>query len=101
MKSRCAPPPRRKWRSTATEHRQSSSRSSRDGSSTWWSDMTRTTLVSLVAAWLVAACGFHLRGDVAYVFPTISVTSPTPQPIVIELRSEEHTSELQSPMYLV
>ena len=48
--------------------------------------MTRTTLVSLVAAWLVAACGFHLRGDVAYTFPTISVTSPTPQPIVVELK---------------
>ena len=41
---------------------------------------------ALAAASLVAACGFHLRGDVAYAFPTIFVNSPAPQPIVAELK---------------
>ena len=52
----------------------------------WSSDVKRTVVAALAGAWLVAACGFHLRGDVAYAFPTISVTSPTPQPIVTELK---------------
>jgi LPS-assembly lipoprotein len=50
----------------------------------------------LVATWLVAACGFHLRGDVTYAFPTIFVNSPTPQPIVTELkRTLERSSSTQ------
>jgi LPS-assembly lipoprotein len=52
----------------------------------WWSEMSRAAIVTLVAAGLVAACGFHLRGDVAYSFPTIFVSSPAPQPIVTELK---------------
>ena len=52
----------------------------------WSSDVKRALVAAVAAAWLVAACGFHLRGDVAYTFPTISVTSPTPQPIVTELK---------------
>jgi LPS-assembly lipoprotein len=48
--------------------------------------MNRAALIASFAAWLLAACGFHLRGDVAYSFPTINVTSPTPQPIVTELK---------------
>lgn len=43
-------------------------------------------LAALIAAMLSTACGFHLRGDVAYTFPTIFVNSPTPQPIVTELK---------------
>jgi LPS-assembly lipoprotein len=49
----------------------------------WWS---RTHAVALAAAAAVAACGFHLRGDVSYAFPTIQVRSAAPQPIVTELR---------------
>jgi len=45
-----------------------------------------TAGAALVAASLVAACGFHLRGDVNYAFPTIYVSSPAAQPIVAELR---------------
>jgi len=52
----------------------------------WSSDVKRSLVPVLAVAWLVAACGFHLRGDVAYAFPTISVTSPAPQPIVTELK---------------
>jgi LPS-assembly lipoprotein len=42
--------------------------------------------VALASAALLTACGFHLRGDVAYSFPTIFVNSPAPQPIVTELK---------------
>jgi LPS-assembly lipoprotein len=48
--------------------------------------MNRAAAVSLIAMLLAAGCGFHLRGDVAYSFPTVFVNSPTPQPIVTELR---------------
>ncbi len=47
---------------------------------------SRTCAAALVATIAVAACGFHLRGDVGYAFPTIQIRSPTPQPIVTELR---------------
>ena len=47
---------------------------------------SRAALVALVAAWFVAACGFHLRGDVTYAFPTLFVTSAAPQPLVTELK---------------
>lgn len=42
--------------------------------------------MALAAAALLTACGFHLRGDVAYSFPAIFVNSPAPQPIVTELK---------------
>jgi LPS-assembly lipoprotein len=45
---------------------------------------SRLLVVALAAA--AASCGFHLRGDVAYAFPTIFVNSPAPQPIVAELK---------------
>jgi LPS-assembly lipoprotein len=35
---------------------------------------------------LLAACGFHLRGDVTYAFATLQVTGPPQSPIVIELK---------------
>ena len=47
---------------------------------------SRAYAVALAAAIAVAACGFHLRGDVSYAFPTIQIRSPAPQPIVTELR---------------
>jgi LPS-assembly lipoprotein len=37
-------------------------------------------------AMLATACGFHLRGDVAYPFTSIMLKSATAQPIVTELR---------------
>jgi len=48
--------------------------------------MARVIVVTFIAAWFAAACGFHLRGDVAYSFQTIYVTAPTAQPIVTELK---------------
>ncbi|HYQ99398.1 MAG TPA: LPS assembly lipoprotein LptE [Casimicrobiaceae bacterium] len=45
---------------------------------------SRLLAVALVA--LAGGCGFHLRGDVSYAFPTIQIRSPAPQPIVTELR---------------
>ncbi|MEO8674783.1 MAG: LPS assembly lipoprotein LptE [Casimicrobiaceae bacterium] len=48
--------------------------------------MNRAAVAALASATLMTACGFHLRGDVAYTFPTIYVTSPAPQPIVAELK---------------
>jgi LPS-assembly lipoprotein len=52
----------------------------------WSSERIRAAIVALATASLIAACGFHLRGDVAYTFPTIFVNSPVPQPIVTELK---------------
>jgi len=52
----------------------------------WSSERIRAGIGALVGASLIAACGFHLRGDVAYSFPTIFVNSPQPQPIVTELK---------------
>jgi LPS-assembly lipoprotein len=46
----------------------------------------RAALAALGAAAFAAACGFHLRGDVSYAFPTVYVRSAAPQPIVLELR---------------
>ena len=42
--------------------------------------------MALAAAALAAGCGFHLRGDVTYAFPTLYVTSPAAQPLVTELK---------------
>jgi len=50
------------------------------------SSRLRAAFAALAVACLAAACGFHLRGDVAYGFATIFVNSPTPQPIVTELK---------------
>jgi LPS-assembly lipoprotein len=47
---------------------------------------SRILVVALLTAGGAGGCGFHLRGDVSYAFPTIFVNSPTPQPIVTELR---------------
>ncbi len=33
-----------------------------------------------------AACGFHLRGDVTYAFPTVYVNAPAAAPIAVELK---------------
>ena len=51
-----------------------------------WSSQIRLTVAAFAGATLMAACGFHLRGDVTYTFPTIYVTSPAPQPILTELK---------------
>lgn len=45
----------------------------------------RVGSIALGAALLAAACGFHLRGDVTYAFPTIYVNAPPSSPIVPEL----------------
>jgi LPS-assembly lipoprotein len=47
---------------------------------------SRNLLIVAVAAGTAAGCGFRLRGDVNYPFTTIFVNSPTPQPIVTEIR---------------
>src|SRR6266853_2211250 len=65
---------------------------------------SRATLAGVVAA-LLAACGFHLRGQAQLPFETLYI--PGGNPLVVELkrnvavRSEEHTSELQSQSNLV
>jgi LPS-assembly lipoprotein len=46
----------------------------------------RSTVIALAGAWLAAACGFHLRGDVTYSFPTIYINSPATAPITLELK---------------
>ena len=46
----------------------------------------------LAATVAATACGFHLRGDVSYAFPTIQIRSPQPQPIVTELRRNLESS---------
>jgi LPS-assembly lipoprotein len=51
-----------------------------------WSSRWRIAVAALASASLMTACGFHLRGDVAYSFPAIFVNSPAPQPIVTELK---------------
>jgi len=47
---------------------------------------SRARAAAIAAAAIVAACGFHLRGDVPYPFQTIFVNSPQPQPIVTEIK---------------
>jgi LPS-assembly lipoprotein len=46
----------------------------------------RGVIAVLAVASFVAGCGFHLRGDVTYTFPTLYVTSPATQPLVTELK---------------
>ena len=47
---------------------------------------SRPWVAAVSAAVLATACGFHLRGDVAYPFQSIFVNSPQPQPIVTEIK---------------
>jgi LPS-assembly lipoprotein len=42
--------------------------------------------MAFAAAWLAAACGFHLRGDVSYAFTTVYINSPAAAPITVELK---------------
>jgi LPS-assembly lipoprotein len=46
----------------------------------------RAALAALAAAGLAVACGFHLRGDVTYAFPTLYVNAPATAPITAELK---------------
>jgi LPS-assembly lipoprotein len=43
-------------------------------------------IACLAVAALIAGCGFHLRGDATYAFPTLYVSSPATQPFVTELK---------------
>jgi LPS-assembly lipoprotein len=43
-------------------------------------------LIALALPAALAACGFHLRGDVSYAFSTLYVNSPTATPLAGELR---------------
>jgi LPS-assembly lipoprotein len=43
-------------------------------------------LAGLAVSSVLAGCGFHLRGDVTYVFPTVYINAPPNSPIVAELR---------------
>lgn len=43
-------------------------------------------LVALPLAGMLAACGFHLRGDVSYPFSSVYINSPTQTPLAGELR---------------
>ncbi len=43
-------------------------------------------LVGLAFSGVLVGCGFHLRGDVTYAFPTLYVNSPASSPIVTELK---------------
>jgi LPS-assembly lipoprotein len=50
------------------------------------SSSLRTFLAALAVAVGAAACGFHLRGDASYAFPSVYVQSTAPQPIVADIR---------------
>jgi len=50
------------------------------------SSSLRVAWLPLVATLFAAACGFHLRGDVTYAFPTVYINAPPSSPIVPELR---------------
>ncbi len=43
-------------------------------------------LVGLALSGVLVGCGFHLRGDVTYVFPTVYINAPPNSPIVAELK---------------
>jgi LPS-assembly lipoprotein len=51
-----------------------------------WSSGARTAALALGATFLVAACGFHLRGSAQLAFSTLYVTAPGNAPILAELR---------------
>jgi LPS-assembly lipoprotein len=55
-----------------------------------WSERARRSGIALLLAGLapglLAACGFHLRGDVHYAFSTIYVNAPPAVPIAAELK---------------
>jgi LPS-assembly lipoprotein len=54
-----------------------------------WSDerlsILRLAAVAILSS-LVAACGFHLRGDVAYPFSTLYINAPANMPFATELK---------------
>ena len=55
----------------------------------WSSERLRPgfrVVAALALAVGLAACGFRLRGDVAYAFDSLYVTGPPDSPIVLELR---------------
>jgi LPS-assembly lipoprotein len=56
----------------------------------WWSEprprQASRAAAALVLAAALAACGFRLRGDVAYAFDSLYVSGPPASPIVLELR---------------
>jgi len=43
-------------------------------------------LIGLALSVALAACGFHLRGDLSYAFSTLYINSPTATPLAGELR---------------
>ena len=43
-------------------------------------------VVAAAVALLVAGCGFHMRGDVAYPFTTLYINSPANQPFAADLK---------------
>jgi LPS-assembly lipoprotein len=56
-----------------------------------WSDRScrarsAAVIVALVLAATIAGCGFHLRGDVQYVFSTAYLNAPAGSPIAAELK---------------
>lgn len=54
-----------------------------------WSERGRIVAqlaLAVALAGVVAACGFHLRGDVTYAFPTLYVKAPANTPFVAELK---------------
>jgi LPS-assembly lipoprotein len=46
----------------------------------------RAAAIALATTLLVGGCGFHLRGDVTYAFPTVFINAPPSSPIVPELK---------------
>jgi len=51
---------------------------------------------ALAALGALGGCGFRLRGDVSYAFPTLYVSGPPAAPIVIQLkRAIEHGGQAQ------
>jgi LPS-assembly lipoprotein len=54
-----------------------------------WSDARRSVLrfaAAAALASLAAACGFHLRGEVAYTFSTLYINAPPNTPFAAELK---------------
>src|SRR4249920_3885476 len=52
----------------------------------WSSSAMRSSLAVLLAACVVAACGFHLRGYAPLSFSTLYISAPGNAPILTELR---------------
>ncbi len=52
----------------------------------WFERMARLPVATVIAAGVLASCGFHLRGDVDYAFSTLYVNSPATAPFTFELK---------------